>query len=412
MSLLYRFSTQSYFSAVKLASGFNSKARLMILGRKDWRTNLNQQIDKNSSYIWVHCASLGEFEQGRPLIEKIKKECGEKYRIVLTFFSPSGFEIRKNYDKADVVCYMPFDTPKNAKDFISIVKPVCAIFVKYEIWYYHLKELNHNKIPSYLISGIFRENQIFFSWYGKSYKQALGFFTHFFLQDINSENILKNAGLTNATVCGDTRTDRVISVAAEAYENKYLETFSAGYKTIVCGSTWPADEKIIAEFANRNSSNYRFIIVPHEISETQLKHTENILNIPHVRFSKIEQLRPETRVVIVDSIGLLSKIYRYAFIAYIGGGFGKGIQNTLEAAVYNIPVIFGPRYEKFREARDLVELKCGFCVKNYQELENIIYSFVEQEDMYFNVKKGLSRYISTSFGATDKIFNNLHLKEC
>lgn len=398
--------------AVKLASGFNSKARLMISGRKDWRTNLNQKIDKNSSYIWVHCASLGEFEQGRPLIEKFKKEFGEKYRIILTFFSPSGFEIRKNYDKADVVCYMPFDTPQNAKDFINIVKPVCAVFVKYEIWYYHLKELKQNNIPSYLISGIFRENQIFFRWYGNSYKQALGFFTHFFLQDTNSEEILNIAGLTNTTVCGDTRTDRVISVAAEAYENKYLETFSAGHKTIVCGSTWPADEKILAEFVNKHSSNYRFIIVPHEISASHLKYVESILNVPHIRFSKIEEIHDQCRVVIVDTIGLLSKIYRYAKLAYIGGGFGKGIHNTLEAAVYNIPVIFGPKYEKFREARDLIELKCGFSINSIAELENIIFMLVEQEETYLNVQKSLSSYISSSFGATDKIFNNLHLKEC
>ena len=412
MSLLYRLSTQLYFSAVKLTSAFNSKARLMVGGRKDWRANLIQKIDKNSSYIWVHCASLGEFEQGRPLIEKFKKEYGEKYRIILTFFSPSGYEIRKNYDKADVVCYMPFDTPQNAKDFINIVNPVCAIFVKYEIWYYHLKELNQNRIPSYLISGIFRENQIFFRWYGKSYKQALSYFTHFFLQDTNSKNILNKAGFDNVTVCGDTRTDRVISVAADAYENKYLETFSAGYKTIVCGSTWPADEKIIAEFANKCSTNFRFIIVPHEINESHLKYTENILNIPHIRFSNIDQIKSDTRVVIIDSIGILSKIYRYAHIAYIGGGFGKGIHNTLEAAVYNIPVIFGPKYEKFREARDLIELECGFSVNNNIELENIIFKLVEQEDIYLNVKKSLSSYISSSFGATDEIFNNLHFREC
>jgi 3-deoxy-D-manno-octulosonic-acid transferase len=412
MSFLYRLSTQSYFTAVKLASAFNPKARLMISGRKNWRTNLTQQIDKNSSYIWVHCASLGEFEQGRPLIEKLKKEYGEKYKIILTFFSPSGFEIRKNYDKADVVCYMPFDTPSNARDFINIVNPVCAVFVKYEIWYYHLKELKLKNIPSYLISGIFRENQIFFRWFGKSYKEALGFFTHFFLQDNNSENILKNAGLENTTVCGDTRTDRVISVAAETYENKYLETFSSGNKTLVCGSTWPADEKFLAEFANKNNDCYRFIIVPHETNESHLKHIENIINIPNIRFSNIDQISSETRVVIVDSIGLLSKIYRYAHIAYIGGGFGKGIHNTLEAAVYNIPVIFGPRYEKFREARELIDLKCGFSVKNYSDLENIIFMLVKQEELYLNVKKGLSSYISSSFGATDKIFNNLHFREC
>lgn len=412
MSILYRFSTQFYFTAVKFARLFNPKARLMISGRKDWQKNLTQKIDKNSSYIWIHCASLGEFEQGRPLIEKIKNEYGEKYRIILSFFSPSGYEIRKNYDKADIVCYMPFDSPKNAKDFIGIVNPVCAIFVKYEIWYYHLRELKNNSIPCYLISGIFRENQIFFSWYGKSYKQALSYFSHFFLQDNYSEKILNNSGLTNTTVCGDTRTDRVISVAAEVYENKFLESFSTGYKTIVCGSTWPADERIIAEFANKHDKSYRFIIVPHEISQSHLKYTEYILNIPHIRFSNIEQISPETRVVIVDTIGILSKIYRYADLAYIGGGFGKGIHNTLEAAVYNIPVIFGPKYEKFREARDLIELKYGFCVKNYSDLENIIIMLFKQGEKYISVKKGLSSYISSSFGATNKIFNNLHFREC
>lgn len=407
MPFFYGLSTQFYHLAVKSASLFNKKAKLMTSGRKNWRENLKEKVDTNSKYIWVHCASLGEFEQGRPLIEKLKKEYGDKYKVLLTFYSPSGYEIRKDYDKADLVCYLPFDTPNNAEDFIKLINPVCAIFVKYDIWYYYLQSLFKNKIPTYLISGIFREGQIFFKCYGKSYKKALGFFSEIFLQDEGSKVILNNSGISKTTVCGDTRIDRVIAVASEAYENSELSKFSDGKRTIVCGSTWPDDEKILSKFINNSDNRFRFIIVPHEINEQHLKYTESIIKLKKIRLSKIHDISPETRVIIVDSIGILSKIYRFGQIAYIGGGFGKGIHNTLEAAVYNIPVVFGTNYSKFKEARDLIGKTCAFSVGTSSELQSIINRLYENKKEYEYIHKTIKQYISSSFGASERIFQNL-----
>jgi len=411
MLFFYYLSTRLYFTVVRIASLFNEKAAKMIVGRYNWREELSKKIDPKEKYIWVHCASLGEFEQGRPLIEKIKEENPKNYKVLLTFFSPSGYEVRKNYQYADVVCYLPFDTLRNASDFVNIVNPQMAVFVKYEIWYYILKKLNSEKIPTFLISGIFRKNQIFFKWYGKFYLKALSYFTHLFLQDDNSAEILKRANISNITVCGDTRADRVIGIASEKYSNQFLENFAKSKKTIVCGSTWPADEKIICEFINKCNDDYRFIIAPHEIGENHLVTLENLISKKSIRLSECEKDVDNPAVVIVDSIGILSKLYRFGQIAFIGGGFGKGIHNILEAAVYEIPVIFGPNYKKFREACDLINIKSAFEIHNVDEFESIIKDMYLEEKRYLSVKNATKYYISNSFGATQQIFDKMQLIE-
>ncbi|MDR2011365.1 MAG: 3-deoxy-D-manno-octulosonic acid transferase [Bacteroidales bacterium] len=378
----------------------------MISGRKSWREDLKKSIKKNQKYIWIHCASLGEFEQGRPLIEKYKSEKPE-YKIILTFFSPSGYEVRKNYEKADIICYLPFDTKKNAKDFINIINPEFAVFVKYEFWYYMIEELNKSKIPFFLISGIFRKNQIFFKPYGKFYLKALKHFSFIFLQDKNSENILNEFGIPNTLVCGDTRIDRVVQIAGEKYDNTIFENFSADSVVIVCGSTWPEDEKIISELINTSGNSYKFIIAPHEVDEKHILNIENSIRNTSLRYSSIKDNAVNTNVIIIDSIGLLSKLYRYGTIAYIGGGFGKGIHNILEAAVYEIPVIFGPNYKKFKEAIDLTELKSAFCISSFSELQNTINKLVKDESLYKEIQTNIKKYITNSYGATQQIFDKI-----
>jgi len=406
MLFAYKIITQTYFFAIKIASIFNKKAKLMIEGRKNQIQEIKSKIDKNSKYIWFHCASLGEFEQGRPLIEKIKTEKPE-YKIILSFFSPSGYEPRKNYQFADIVCYLPFDSRKNAKEFIETVNPAVAIFVKYEIWYYFLERLNKSKIPTYLIAAIFRPNQVFFKSYGKTYRKALGFFSKIFVQTEETEKLLHKFNFKNTLVCGDTRIDRVVAIANEKYENPILEKFCEGKKCFVYGSTWAADEKIIANFIKSSPEDYVFIIAPHQISEQNIKNVEKRFRIKSQRLSKIETLNPDTRLIIIDSIGILSKLYRYANVAYIGGGFGKGIHNILEAVVYEIPVVFGPNYKKFNEAVQLIKNEVAFSINNSKEYRNIMNVLISDVNMVEKCEINANSYINNSFGSTHKIFDNL-----
>lgn len=391
---------------IKIAVLFNPKAKKMILGRKNWREKLKLKIEKDKSYIWIHCASLGEFEQGRPLIEKIK-ENNPQTNIVLTFFSSSGYEIRKNYQFVDIVCYLPFDTKSNARDFVSIVNPEFVVFVKYEIWHHFLKYLYSKKIPVYLISGIFRKNQIFFKWYGKFYKQALGFFTHLFLQDENSSNLLENYGINNTDICGDTRIDRVNAIANEEYSSVILSEFSKDNNVIVCGSTWDKDETIICRLINEFHNKFKLIIAPHEVTEKHLQRIEKQLLVKYVRFSAAQSIDDEVSVIIVDSIGILSKLYRFGKVAYIGGGFGKGIHNVLEAVVYNIPVVFGPNYKKFKEANDLIADESAYKIDGYENFQYIINMLFDNDLKYVEIKKQTEEYIKKSLGATVQIFEKI-----
>ena len=380
----------------------------MISGRKNWRGRLKQAINNNENYIWFHCASLGEFEQGRPLIERYKKEY-PNYKIVLSFFSPSGYEIRKDYQYADIVCYIPFDTKVNAKDFINIIKPKFAVFVKYEFWYYMLMELQKQEISSFLISGIFRQNQVFFRKIGKSYLQCIKSFSHLFLQDNASAELLAKYEIHGATVCGDTRIDRVVQIAAEEYNNLFLKEFSSNSKTIVCGSTWPEDEKYICQFINK-SDDIRFIIAPHEINEQHLKNIESGINSSVCRLSQVENKNPsDYKVVLIDSIGILSKVYRYGDIAYVGGGFGKGIHNILEPAVYRMPIVFGPQYSSFKEAVDLINRKGAFKISGLIDLESIVNMLINDAELAENSRISTKQYISESFGASQQIFEKMQI---
>ncbi len=410
MLLIYIIGTRLYFLAIRIASAFNLKAKLLIKGQKKWKSNLKDLIIPNENYIWIHCASLGEFEQGRPLIEKLKSEpLTQTYKIILTFFSPSGYEVRRNYDHADIVFYLPFDKRKNAQEFLNIVNPLFAIFVKYEFWYFYLSALKSKNISSYLISAIFRDKQIFFKSYGKFFLKSIKSFTHIFVQDQNSLRLLDTKKITNCDVCGDTRTDRVLEIAKEDYKNDILKKFTKNKNTIVCGSTWPEDEKLISKFVNNSNDTYRFIIAPHEIDDKHITLIEKQLSCNYIRYSEItSEISGEVKLIIIDSIGLLSKLYRFGQIAYIGGGFGKGIHNILEAAVYKIPIIFGPNYKKFKEANDLIKIESAFCVKTTAALICIINRLVSDFDMVVEIRKAINGYINQSSGSTQYIFNKLH----
>jgi len=371
---MYSLIIHLYAFFIELISPFHKKARLMRLGQ--WKTNgiLREKIDQNAKYIWFHASSLGEFEQGRPLIEKIKAEHPE-YKILLTFFSPSGYEVRKNYGGADVVCYLPFDTPYRVKKFLDLSKPVMAIFIKYEFWDNYLSELKRRNIPVYIVSAIFRKEQLFFKWYGGMYRKVLTYFTHIFVQDDASRELLSKYGVTNVSVFGDTRFDRVQDVYKNTKQIPMVELFvnnnrSDNQLTMVAGSSWQQDEEVYLNYFNEHPE-LKLIIAPHEIHKDHLMHIESMLKRPSIRLSEATEKDIKGKsCLIVDSFGLLSSIYRYGDLAYIGGGFGAGIHNVLEAAVYGIPVIFGPKYQKFKEARDLLQVGGAFSITDEKTFES------------------------------------------
>lgn len=414
MKILYKTGIHIYALAIRLTSLFNSKARMAIKGRKNWSKTLAKKIETNSRYIWFHCASLGEFEQGRPVIEEIKKQYPE-YRIVLTFFSPSGYEIRKNYPLADIVTYLPFDTPRNAKNFLKIVQPEKAFFIKYEFWHFYISELKKQGIPVYLISGIFRESQHFFknNIWGRWYKKMLFRFDHFFVQNKKSAELLSSIGVNNFTVSGDTRFDRVTAIAAGAKEIPAVEKFRKQSKLIVAGSTWKPDEELLTTFIN-NAGNVKMIIAPHEVSSANINRLKQMLKKPAELFSETQNNMPDDcQVLIIDSIGVLSSLYRYGDVAYIGGGFGVGIHNILEAATYGLPVIFGPNYTKFKEANDLTERDGAHVISNYNELNTTLKSLLENPEKLKNSSAICKKYVEENVGATSviikKVFNKQHI---
>ncbi len=409
MLFLYNLVIRAYCFTILIASVFNKKARLLINGRKGILKQISEKVDPGSDIIWFHCSSLGEFEQGRPLMEKLRESMPGK-KILLTFFSPSGYEVRKNYPGADYIFYLPADTRKNASRFLEIVKPGLAFFVKYEFWYHYLTQLKKSGIKTYLVSGIFRPGQIFFRFYGKWFRQILRSFTHFFLQDEESARLLKSTGLTNFTVSGDTRFDRVFSIANKAIDLPVIQSFCSGRMTLVAGSTWPPDEEIIVRFINENKLPVRFIIVPHEIHEQGIKQLTDSIKVKTTRYSSLadsslsgDSSGSSAEVMIVDTIGILSSVYKYGKLAYIGGGFGKGIHNILEAATFGLPVIFGPNYEKFREANDLVRLKAAFPVKNYDFFADILNVLLTDQQLYTEAVESAKNYVRSNLGATDYI---------
>lgn len=412
---MYSLAIHFYAFIIALISPFHKKARMMRLGQ--WKTNaiLREKIDRHAKYIWFHASSLGEFEQGRPMMEKIKAEHPE-YKILLTFFSPSGYEVRKNYNGADVICYLPFDTPYRVKKFLNLANPAIAVFIKYEFWGNYLHELKQRNIPVYIISSIFRRDQLFFQWFGYPYRKMLYCFTHLFVQDERSAELLKEYGITNVTVTGDTRFDRVLDVRKQARELPHVEHFVYGEGgerklTLVAGSSWPQDEEILIPYFNEHPE-MKLIIAPHEIHREHLMYIESLLKRPSVRLSEVmhdESLLEGKDCLIVDSFGLLSSIYRYGMIAYIGGGFGAGIHNTLEAAVYGIPVLFGPKYHKFKEAKDLIAVGGGFSVSDKQSFNDKMDELLTYREVLEASGSSAGNFVNDHVGATEKVLKVLSL---
>ena len=410
---MYSLAIHLYAFVVALISPFHKKAKLMRLGQKRTNDILREKIDRKAKYIWFHASSLGEFEQGRPMIEKIKAE-HPSYKVLLTFFSPSGYEVRKNYNGADVVCYLPFDTPARVKTFLDLANPAIAIFIKYEFWGNYLRELHKRHVPTYIISAIFRPEQLFFQWFGKPYRKMLTYFNHLFVQDDRSMKLLNEYGFTNVTVSGDTRFDRVLDVRKQAKELPLIERFletKDGKKPIVlvAGSSWPQDEEIFIPYFHEHP-NMKLIIAPHEIHEEHLKAIEALLKRPSIRLSQAnENNLADKDCLIIDCFGMLSSIYRYGQIAYIGGGFGAGIHNTLEAAVYGVPVLFGPKYHKFKEAKDLIAVGGGFSVSHKTAFYDEMNELLTNSKSLQVAGQASGDFVKNSVGATDQILEFLHL---
>ena len=406
--MIYNLTMYILELGIKLAALFSDKPAKMVKGHREVFDLLKSKIDRNAQYIWFHAASLGEFEQGRPLIERIRKEYPQ-YKILQTFFSPSGYEVRKNYDGADIVCYLPIDTPANAKKFIELVNPCMVFFVKYEFWHNYLNALYQKGIPTYSVSSIFRPNQIFFRWYGKSYQQVLKTFGHLFVQNEESKKLLASIGVTNVTVVGDTRFDRVLDICAAAKQLPLVQKFKGDALTFVAGSSWGPDEDIFIKYFNAHPE-MKLIIAPHVVNDGHLKEIESKLQRSCIRYTKAtEENVEQADCLIIDCYGLLSSIYRYGEISYIGGGFGVGIHNVLEAAVYGIPVIFGPNNKKFREAQHLLANKGGFEIHGYDDFEQLMNKFLTDEAYLKQSGKAAGDYVKGNAGAMELILKNVTL---
>ena len=405
MLLIYNIGIRLYFCAIYIASFFNRKAKLWLTGRN------NVAYEKFEKSIWFHFASLGEFEQGRPLLEHTRKNQPER-KIVVTFFSPSGYEIRKNTELADAVYYLPLDTASNARKFIDAINPGTVIFTKYEYWYHYFNELNKKQIPLYIISGIFRPGQVFYKWYGGLHRKMLGFVTYFFVQDEASKELLQTLGVNNVKVSGDTRFDRVWANAKHPKELPVIKDFKNEHKLYIAGSTWPDDETLVATLV-KDYADWKFIFAPHEIGEEKINKLISLLPFNSViRYSQIEG-NPISihnyQTLIIDNIGMLSSLYQYADVAFIGGGFGVGIHNTLEAAAFGLPVIFGPNYDKFKEAKDLIAIKGGYSINNEPELKSTVAYITEDIQRYNAVCQVVKDYVKGNTGATKTIAKHIHL---
>jgi len=402
MKFIYSIGIYFYGIAISIASLFNSKARLIRNGQYQALALLKEKIVPGSRYVWFHAASLGEFEQGRPVIEQLKKE-KPGTKILLTFFSPSGYEVRKDYAGADIVSYLPLDTPYAASSFVKLVKPSKAIFIKYEFWPNYLMALQSAKVPVYSISAIFRPTQIFFKWYGGWYLNLLKSFRHIFVQDQSSLELLAKHGFSKITVAGDTRFDRVYDLCQQAKELPLIESFVQGKQVIVAGSTWPKDEELLVRYLNLHP-DVKLILVPHEIHEAHILEISKLLDGRFVRYSEASGANlTDASCLVVDTIGILSSIYRYANVAYIGGGFGVGIHNTLEAAVWSVPVVFGPNYHRFREARKLIAVGGAFSVSNYALLETQLDRLLKDT----SAGKMAGEYVKSNTGATRLILKKI-----
>lgn len=406
MAFLYNIGIGAYSLGIRFLAPFNEKAALLKQGRREaWRKAAGI-VRGSERLVWFHAASLGEFEQGRPVMEKLK-EAEPETKILLTFFSPSGYEIRKDYAGADYILYLPADTKRNAIRLLDTFRPDAAVFIKYEFWYHYLHELYKREIPTYLISAIFRPKQPFFASWGKLHRRMLGFFKRLYVQDESSVRLLEGIGITQVCRAGDTRFDRVKQIADAAREVEKAKVFCNGSPVVVCGSTWPPDEEILLEYINAYTGACKWIIAPHEISESHIRNILEKCQKKTARYSEKTENLASYEVLIIDCIGLLSAIYRYGKVAYIGGGFGVGIHNTLEAAVYGIPVIFGTHYQKFNEAVTLIRKGGAFSIQNGTELKELLDSLLQNPAIAKTAGEKASGYVASQLGATDCIMKAL-----
>ena len=435
---MYNIIIYIYLFGIAIASLFNKKVKKLWQGERQALSILRSKVKPDDKYVWFHAASLGEFEQGRPIMERLRKEHPE-YKILLTFFSPSGYEVRKNYEGADIICYLPIDTPFNARRFLRTVRPVMAFFIKYEFWYNYLHILKHRGIPTYSVSSIFRDGQIFFRWYGKQYGKVLKCFTHFFVQNEKSRKLLASIGITNVSISGDTRFDRVLEIKNQAKKLEIVEAFvdsfrsadntssannlstessnlstcqlvnSSTKKIFVAGSSWQPDEEIFIKYFNEHP-DWKLIIAPHVIGESHLQQIIKQLDMPVVRYT---QTTPEearnARCLIIDCFGLLSSIYNYGTVSYVGGGFGVGIHNVLEAAVWNIPVIFGPNNARFAEAQALKANGGGIEITDYDSFAAVMDGFIADEASLQKAGEAAGQYVKQNAGATDVVVRGVDL---
>lgn len=406
MSFLYTFGIALYTLFIRFAAFFNSKARKWVHGRKGWKRKLSKAFSEGDKIAWFHAASLGEFEQGRPVMEAFRKHYPD-YKILLTFFSPSGYEQKKNFEGADAVMYLPADCRANTRYFVSALKPAIAIFIKYEFWYNYLAELNRQKIPTVFISAHIKGNEPFFKWYGSWFRKILRRVDHFFVQDQASALLLQQTGISNITVSGDTRFDRVADILEDKREYPDIEKFCEGHQLLLAGSTWPPDEEVLAGLPGKYP-DLKLIIAPHEVNEERVKQLINTLNIDVALYTKDDSSTwKDKQVLILDTIGVLSSIYRYADVAYIGGGFGSGLHNIQEPAVNAIPVVFGPKYNNFREATDLVKQEGAFSIQSPEEMNKVLSVLLTDAQKYQFAASRCRAYMMENTGATEKIMDGL-----
>lgn len=410
--LLYNLGIIFYGLLIRLAALKSKKAQLWLQGRKclfnDLEKKLSQQRKTNQSLIWFHCASLGEFEQGRLLIEKFKSDHTEWF-VLLSFFSPSGYQARKDFSYADYVCYMPLDTPRNARRFVATIKPDIAVFVKYEFWLNHINSLQKASVPIVLASGIFRADQIFFKWYGSVFRKALMQFTSMLVQDENSKLLLEEIGINNVQVCGDSRLDRVLSIAAAPFENERIQSFCSGNFILMAGSTWPEDERIVLDamvILKKKNLTIKLVLIPHEVDESSINNLRKLLESYSNSFTFSffsGQADPASDILVIDTIGMLAQIYRYATVAYIGGGFTNGIHSILEPAAYGLPIAFGPKFHKFQEAHDMLKTNLALSVSSSAELSAYAEQFYGFQARLTEQKSKMRGFLSGREGASARI---------
>ncbi len=405
---MYQLAIYLYEFGVFVASFFSDKVRKMWRGEHDAFRILEQQVDPGAHYVWFHAASLGEFEQGRPIMERLRADHPE-LKILLTFFSPSGYEVRKNYEGADIICYLPLDTICNARRFLRTIRPEMAFFIKYEFWYNYLHILRHRGVPTYSVSSIFRPNQIFFRWYAVSYRRVLRCFTHFFVQNEVSRQLLHGIGIDQVTISGDTRFDRVLSIKEASKQLPLVETFVGKERPMVfvAGSSWPPDEEIFIRYFNEHKAA-KLIIAPHVIGEDHLSQIVSRLDGKAVRYTQAtEETLKEARTLIIDCFGLLSSIYHYGTVSYVGGGFGVGIHNVLEAAVWGIPVIFGPNNKRFQEAQGLIASGGGFEIIDYDDFAQLLDRLSGDTDYLQSCGQKAGAFVRKQSGATETILQGI-----